>query len=161
MFNSHKWSAREAEPGNWIVVVSGKAPKGAPDSAAWSYNPATAELKPLDAYAEKLAYRKVSELSCVADPLQVARKAPAEQLVILPLPAPPQVRPYFMRAEFLVNASGVSTLLEWNEPKDPEYARKVFETLRGYLFRPALNFDGNPVCSRVFVLASIGIDPRR
>jgi hypothetical protein len=79
------------------------------------------------------------------------------QLVILPLPAPNKVKPYEMTAIFDVDSLGRATLIQWNEPKDRDYARKVETTLKGYRFRPAVRaIDGMPVRDTVEIRASVG-----
>ena len=79
------------------------------------------------------------------------------QLVILPLPAPNKVKPYEMTAFFDVDSLGRATLIDWNRPKDSDYAKKVEATLRGYRFRPAVRaLDGMPVRDTVAIRASIG-----
>ncbi len=78
------------------------------------------------------------------------------QLVILPLPAPRKVKPYELEATFDVDSTGHATLLQWNEPKDKSYARRVLDTLLGWRFRPAVRADGMPVRAMFTVRASIG-----
>jgi hypothetical protein len=79
------------------------------------------------------------------------------QLVILPLPAPNKVKPYEMTAIFDVDSLGHATLIDWNQPKDRDYANKVLATLKGYRFRPAVRaIDGMPVRDTVAIRASIG-----
>jgi protein TonB len=78
------------------------------------------------------------------------------QLVILPLPPPSRDRGYEMVAWFDVDSTGRARLINWNPPKDPNYARKVEETLRGYRFRPAVRLDGTPVRDTVAIRASVG-----
>lgn len=156
-FNMHRWSATASEGSTWIVTVRGKAPRGAPDSASWSYDTTRSAVTPLDTYAEKLALRQLRELDCLKDAPPVAKRAQVTQLMILPLPAPPQVKPYRLQASFFVPVSGRAVLLEWNEPNDPEYARNVFETLRYYKLIPARTQNGDMVCSTTFIRASVGL----
>jgi protein TonB len=66
-------------------------------------------------------------------------------LVILPLPVPGKVKPYEMEAVFDVDSTGQATLVQWNQPKDKDYAKKVLTSLLGYRFRPAVRMDGTPV----------------
>jgi protein TonB len=78
------------------------------------------------------------------------------QLVILPLPAPSKVKPYELVAWFDVDSLGRATLLTWNEPKDKGYRDKVYTSLQGYRFRPAVTWDGRPVRDTVAIRASVG-----
>jgi len=78
------------------------------------------------------------------------------QLVILPMPVPGKVKPYELVAYFDVDSTGHATLLQWNEPKDAGYAKKVLETLKGWRFRPAVRLDGTPVRDTIAVRASVG-----
>jgi protein TonB len=77
------------------------------------------------------------------------------QLVILPMPVPGKVKPYEMEAVFDVDSTGHATLVQWNQPKDNNYAKKVLETLLGYRFRPAVRAaDGMSVRGYAVIRAS-------
>jgi hypothetical protein len=76
--------------------------------------------------------------------------------VILPVPAPSKVKPYEMVAWFDVDSTGKATLLDWNPPRDDNYAKRVKATLNGYRFRAAVRADGTPVRDTVAIRASIG-----
>ena len=75
-------------------------------------------------------------------------------LVILPMPVPGKVKPYEMEAVFDVDSTGQATLVQWNQPKDKDYAKKVLNTLLGYRFRPAVRMDGMPVRHLAVIHAS-------
>ena len=75
-------------------------------------------------------------------------------LVILPMPVPGKVKPYEMEAVFDVDSTGQATLVQWNQPKDKDYAKKVLTSLMGYRFRPAVRMDGMPVRHLAVIHAS-------
>ena len=78
------------------------------------------------------------------------------QLVVLPMPAPSKDKRYELEAHFDVDSLGNATLISWNKPKDEGYAKKVYTTLMGYKFRPAVRADGNPTRGTAIIRVSLG-----
>ena len=66
-------------------------------------------------------------------------------LMLPPLDAPPNVRPYVLVAYFDVDERGNTKLIGFNETSDSRFNRRVREVLAEVRFRPAVRLDGRPV----------------
>ncbi len=61
---------------------------------------------------------------------------------ILPLPIPEGVRPYHLKALFDVDETGKAKLIAYNQSRNDNYNRRVWQMLQEMRFRPAVRRDG-------------------